>query len=447
MQYPDERSASAQLFSRACKVLPGGISRSTIALSPYPIYVRKGEGAYVQDEDGQQLLDLNNNYTSLIHGHARREIVDAVAAQVSEGTGFSFATRAEIELAELLVGRVEAFDQIRFTNSGTEAVMNMVKAARAFTKRSKIAKCEGAYHGSYDYVEVSMDSRPETWGNGWPASIAYAAGSPQHVSDDVVVIPFNDLEATREILKVNRGQLAGILIDPIPNRIGLVEITRDYLALLLEFCAEDDALLLFDEVISFRRDHAGTQGRLGVKPDLTALGKIIGGGFPVGAVAGRADVMAVFDGRNGKAALPHGGTFNANPVTMTAGRVAMALMTPDAFDRLNHLGEVFGAAFGEAIGQAGLSASMAIAGSLFRIHMKPVVPRNYREGYPSPMESQALEALHIALMRRGVFISPYGLACVSTATSEADLGQVSSSVYEAASEVVARFPKLSSRSA
>jgi glutamate-1-semialdehyde 2,1-aminomutase len=240
--------------------------------------------------------------------------------------------------------------------------------------------------------------------------------------------------------------LAGILIDPIPNRIGLIEISGEYLSLLSEYCAKDGALLLFDEVISFRRGYSGAQGRLQVRPDLTALGKIIGGGFPVGAVAGRADVMAVFDGRNGKAALPHGGTFNANPVTMIAGKVAMELMTPAAFDKLNDMGEKFGGAFGEAIQRAGLAASMTIAGSLFRIHMKPIVPGSYREGYPSAVEKQALDAFHAALMRHGVFISSYGLACVSTAVVEADLALVSSAVYEAASEVVDHFPMLERRS-
>ena len=442
MQYPDGASSSAQLFKRACKVLPGGNSRSTIALSPYPIYVNRGEGAHVQDEDGNRLLDLINNYTSLIHGHARREIAEGVASQVMNGTAFSFTTRAEIELAETIVGRIDAFDQIRFMNSGTEAVMNMVKAARAFTRRSKIAKCEGAYHGSYDYVEVSMDSGPEKWGNAWPAPIAYAAGTPAHVNDDVVVLPFNDIELTHEILAAHQGQLAGLLIDPIPNRVGLIEVSREYIALLSDFCAKDGALLLFDEVIAFRRSYRGAQGILSAKPDLTALGKIIGGGFPVGAVAGRRDVMSVFDGRQGKAALPHGGTFNANPVTMVAGRIAMELMTPDAFERLNRIGELFAEEFDKAFKEAGLAASVTGAGSLFKVHMKPIAPKTYREGYPSAIEKKALDAFHAALMRHGVFIAPYGLACVSTANSESDLAQVSAAAHEAASEVLVQFPQL-----
>jgi glutamate-1-semialdehyde 2,1-aminomutase len=442
MQYPDSQSSSAKLFSRACRVLSGGISRSTIALSPYPIYVSKGEGAYVKDEDGNRLLDLINNYTSLIHGHARREIVEGVAAQLANGTAFSFATRAEIELAETITNRVDAFDHIRFMNSGTEAVMNMVKAARAFTKRSKIAKCEGAYHGSYDYAEVSMDSGPASWGNAWPVPVPYSAGSPKGVQDDVVVLPFNDVELTRDILAAHRGQLAGVLIDPIPNRVGLIEVSRDYLDLLSGFCAADGALLLFDEVISFRRGYSGAQGALRAKPDLTALGKIIGGGFPVGAVAGRQDVMAVFDGRHGKAPLPHGGTFNANPMTMIAGRIAMDLMTPDAFGGINRLGALFAKEFETAFRDADLAASVTSAGSLFKVHMKPIPPRTYREGYPSPEEKKALDSFHVALMRRGVFIASYGLAAVSTANSEADLELISVAAREAAADVRLQFPQL-----
>lgn len=341
MKYPNPDSKSAATFARAQAVLTEGGSRSTIRIAPYSIYVREAHGKYVTDVDGNKLFDLNNNYASMIHGHAHPDIVEAAMRQASRGTGFSFGSEAELALAELLCARSPNFDKIRFMNSGTEAVMKAIKAARAYTGRPKIAKCENSYHGSYDFAEVSLGVEPTDLAGGDPVAQAYAQGTPQGVLDDVVVIPFNEPEIARRILDKNAAELAAVMIDPIGQGLARIPPTDEFLAMIEQFCEQQDVLYIADEVIAFRAGWSGLQGVRNLKPHLTTLGKIIGGGFPVGAVVGNADVMSVFETDDGKARLPHGGTYNANPVSMAAGFKAMDMLTPDAFARLNSLGDGF----------------------------------------------------------------------------------------------------------
>ncbi len=341
MTYPNPESRSADLFTRAQRVLTDGGSRSTIRIAPYSIYVAKAQGKYVTDVDGNDLIDFNYNYTSMIHGHAHPEIIDAAMRQAKRGSGFSFGSEAEFALAELLCDRCEQFDKIRFMNSGTEAVMNAIKAARAYTGKPKIAKCENSYHGSYDFAEVSLGVEPTDLDNGDPVSRAYSRGTPQGVLDDVVVIPFNEVAIARRMLEQHADDLAAVLIDPIGANLARIAPTDEFLDMLQEFCAQHDALFIADEVIAFRAGMDGVQGDRNIRTDLTTLGKIIGGGFPVGAVAGRAEVMAVFEADGARASVPHGGTYNANPVTMAAGRAAMQMLTEDVFVRLNALGDAF----------------------------------------------------------------------------------------------------------
>lgn len=341
MKYPNPDSKSAAIFARAQAVLTEGGSRSTIRIAPYSIYVREAHGKYVTDVDGNKLFDLNNNYASMIHGHAHPDIVEAAMRQASRGTGFSFGSEAELALAELLCARSPNFDKIRFMNSGTEAVMKAIKAARAYTGRPKIAKCENSYHGSYDFAEVSLGVEPTDLAGGDPVAQAYAQGTPQGVLDDVVVIPFNEPEIARRILDENAAELAAVMIDPIGQGLARIPPTDEFLAMIEQFCEQEDVLYIADEVIAFRAGWSGLQGVRNLKPHLTTLGKIIGGGFPVGAVVGNADVMSVFETDDGKARLPHGGTYNANPVSMAAGFKAMDMLTPDAFARLNSLGDGF----------------------------------------------------------------------------------------------------------
>ena len=416
-----EVGKSAALFERATKVLPGGNSRTTVWSAPHPVYAESGEGCWLTDVDGNRYLDLLNNYTSLLHGHSHPAIIDAVRRRLPLGTGFPLPTETEIELAELLCSRVASFDHVRFANSGSEAVMMAIKAARAYTGRPKIAKCEGSYHGSYDFAEVSLDSSPQTWGNAEPKSVAYSAGTPQGVLDAVIVIPFNRRDEAERILRANAADLACVLVDPMPNRGGLIPVQSAYLEMLRRVTAECGMLLIFDEVISFRLGHAGAQGVYGVDPDLTALAKIIGGGFPIGAIAGTADAMSVFDPRGGKPLAPHGGTFNANPVSMVAGRVAMELMTLAEFERLNALGQRIRDGIGRAFSRTGVDGQVTGAASLFRIHMHSLPLVDYRSAQAANIQAPALARLVGALRDNGVLIAGTGLGALSTPMGEAEI--------------------------
>ena len=262
------RPNSLSLHERARKVMPGGNTRSIVWQSPYPTYAASGKGAYVTDVDGNRYLDLLNNWYTLIHGHARPEVVEAITAQAARGTCFSMPTETEIALAELLCDRVKSFDEIRFSNTGTDAVMFALKGARALTGRPMIAKCEGAYHGAYEPVEVSFETSPERWGNR-PARIAYSKGTPEKMLADVVVIPFNRTEESLAILADHAKDLAAILVDPMPSRIGPIQARKDYLEALRGFCDKHGIVLVFDEVACFRAGYRGMQGILGVDPDLT----------------------------------------------------------------------------------------------------------------------------------------------------------------------------------
>ncbi len=426
--YPDQNSRSARLYKKARHVMPGGNTRTTLFHDPYPVYVANGSGTRIVDVDGIEYLDFYNNATVLIHGHAHPAVVDAVTKQIQKGTSFSAPTEIEIQLAELLSSRVPSMEHIRFTNSGTEAVMMAIKAARAYTGRPKIAKIEGAYHGAYDYAQISLDSSPDNWGEDIPASVPTSRGTPQGVLADVIVIPLNDVEKAERILTAYSSQLAGVLIDPVCHRAGLVPASHEYLSMLRNFTRQHGAVLIFDEVICFRLGYGGAQGNFGITPDLTTLGKVIGGGFPVGVVGGNADVMSVFDPSRGKPALPHEGTFNANPVTMAAGLAAMELMTPAEYDRLDLLGERVRSDLNEAFALSGQPGQVTGVGSLFKIHMKKTEITDYRSAYPSQNQIHRFDYLYLYLLNHGVLIAGQRLGALSTVMTDQDLDYLQQTV-------------------
>lgn len=420
--YARPDSWSAKLWERAQGVLPGGNSRTTVYMAPRPIYAAEGEGCWLVDVDGDRRLDLLNNYTALIHGHAHPAVTDAATRRLARGSAFPLPTAEEIDLAALIVDRLDGVDQVRFANSGSEAVMMAIKAARGFTGRSKIAKFEGAYHGSYDWAEVSLGSGPDEWGPlEAPASIPYSKGTPASVLEDVVVLPFNRTELAVARIEREAKNLAAVLIDPMPNRVGLIPARADFLRAIREVTAAHGICLIFDEVISFRLGYHGAQGVFGIRPDLTSLGKIIGGGFPVGAVGGRAEVMAVFDPRGGKPRVPHGGTFNANPVTMAAGLAAMQLMDEKAFDRLDEVGGKLRSGVQACLERAGVPGAVTGMGSLFRLHPAERAFVDYRSAVPSDADRARLDRLHRDLIDHGILLAPTGLGCLSTAVGEAEI--------------------------
>lgn len=437
LNFPETSPQSRALNARARKVMPGGNTRTTVHLQPFPIYAARGEGCRIWDVDGHVYYDCINNFTAMIHGHGHGPSVAAAAAQLPLGTAFGAPTLAEIELAELLLDRLPAMEQIRFTNSGTEAVMMAIKAARAFTGRPKIIKIEGAYHGSYDFAEVSLDSTPGNWGD-LPASVPYAAGTPAGVLADVIAVPFQDVEALRAVLSAQGPEVAAVLVDPMPNRAGLIPAEPEYLQALVAAAHGAGALVILDEVITFRLGHGGAQGLWGISPDLTALGKIIGGGFPVGAVAGRAEVMAVFDPSSGKPALPHGGTFTANPVTMRAGLAAMEALTPAAFAHLDALGAALRQGVNEALARHALPGQCVGAGSLLKLHFTAGPISDYRSVFPGALERQRAEMFFRGLLNRGVLGSGYGLFALSTPMTEADAAEILRAIDDSLGDLAGR---------
>ncbi|WP_417624320.1 aspartate aminotransferase family protein [Paremcibacter congregatus] len=423
---------SASLFERAKKVLPGGVSRNTLLRGDNPLYASRGKGCMVLDVDGIERIDFANNMASHIHGHAFKPIVEAVSEQMSRGMAFTMATEAELKFAEHMCGRSPSIDKIRFVNSGTEAVMAGMKASRAYTGRSKIAKVEGSYHGAYDYAEVSQAPTPENWGDiNRPKAVPLAHGTPGGVVNDMVIIPFNDPEQAISILDEYKDQIACVLIDPIPHRIGMIPVKVEFVKALRGWTQNNGALLMFDEVITFRSEIGGMQARFDVKPDLTSMGKMIGGGFPVGALAGSHEVMEVFV--NGS--LPHSGTFSANPITMTAGRVAMELFDAQAVTRLNTLGNYARANIAEAIKLADVPACVTGTGSLFRIHLKDKVPRNYRESHSSSTGKRALAAFVDALYDDGIMMIHTAAAALSTPMGNGEIDRLSEAVLKSLSSI------------
>ena len=423
---------SAELFREAQKYLPGGVSRNTLLRKPNPFYNDHASGCRTVDVDGVARIDFANNMASLIHGHAHPAIVEAVITQLHKGSAFTMATELEIDFARHLCGRSPSFDKVRFVNSGTEAVMAALKAARAHTGRSKIAKVEGTYHGAYDFAEVSQEPAPHSWGERHhPRSVPLAMGTPEGVLADVVIIPYNDPDTACAILDEHRGELACVLLDPMPHRAGLIPADEAYVRALRRWTHDDGSLLVFDEVITFRTEVGGMQTRYKVLPDFTAMGKIIGGGFPVGAVAGRDETMAVFIPGPYGPRLPHSGTFSANPITLTAGLTAMTLFDAAAVARLNAMGELARSRVREAISAAGAPASVTGTGSMFKIHLKAEAPRDYRSAFPSTEERHAHRVLIDALNARGI-MTIYSAACaLSTPMTEAEIGCLAEAVEAA----------------
>ena len=413
---------SAALYERALELMPGGCSRNTVLRRPHPLYAEFGEGCYVTDIEGVKRIDFANNMASLIHGHAHPQVVGAVTEQLQRGTAFTLATEVEILYAEHLCGRNEGFEKIRFVNSGTEAVMSCLKAARAFTGRSRIAKVEGAYHGLYDYAEVSQTASPANWGaKDRPTSVPVAYGTPESALNEVVVIPFNDPDRALAILDQHADDLACVLVDLLPHRVGLIPASEPFLTMLRKWTRDHGALLVLDEVITFRGGFGGAQDDYAMQPDLTAMGKMIGGGFPVGALAGRKEVMEVMNPLQETVLFPHSGTFSANPVTMVAGLTAMMLFDREALTRLNALNDTLRSQITEAIRVAEVPACVTGGGSMFRVHLKPSPPENYRATYADAEEAKLRTVLLDHLFESGFMMINTCSGVLSTVMTQKEI--------------------------
>ena len=428
---PKTQTRSSALYERALKTLPGGVSRNTVLRQPHPAYVDHASGCRVVDIEGVERLDFANNMASLIHGHADPDIVAAVTEQVQRGSAHMMATEIEIEYAEHLCSRCKSLEKLRFVNSGTEAVMGMLKAARAFTDRPKIAKVEGSYHGIYDFAEVSQTANPTNWGSAdAPTSVPVAHGTPASVLESVIVLPCNDPERALSLLEPHKDDIACVILDPMPHRVGLAPMETEFVKTIREWTETHGALLVFDEVITFRTEYGGFQERYDVRPDLTALGKVIGGGFPVGAIAGRSDVMDVMNPRASKTLFPHSGTFSANPVTMTAGLTAMRKFDRDAVARLNSLSLRAVEGIRGAFEDAGFPGCVTGAGSMFRVHFQPNPPRNRREEHNTPEQDRHLQFMLDHMFEAGFLLINTCTATLSTAMGEDEIDALVAAMAE-----------------
>ena len=424
--------ASKHIYNRAVEVLTGGVSRNTIFRKPHPFYVASALGSYIKDVEGTERLDFANNMASLIHGHSHPAIIEAVTEQLHKGSAYTMGTEAEVLFAELLNKRTPGFEKIRFMNSGTEAVMTMIKASRAFTGKHKIAKAEGAYHGTYDYAEISQTANPSNWGDiDKPNAVPVVQETPKGIIDDMVIIHFNDIERSINLLDQHANKIACVVIDPVPHRVGLFPATNEYIEAIYNWTRKNNALLVFDEVVSYRVNYAGAQDSYSVKPDLTALGKIIGGGFPIGALAGKSEIMDVLDPRGTFLKHPHSGTFSANPVSTTAGRVAMELFDEDAVLKLNAFAMKARKQIEDVIKTADVPVSITGAGSMFRLHFQKNAPNTYRDAYQDKDTKALVDELLDYMFLKKDIIMINTLACMfSTTLSQEHVDRLSDALFQ-----------------
>ena len=418
-RYQELTPKSRAAWEEAKEYLPGGDSRNSIFWPPYPIFVERASGAHVMDADGTDRLDFIGTMTTLILGHAPEPVTEAVRAQLELGVVYNAPNRQQVRLARLLCERIPSFELVRFTNSGTEATLNTVRAARAFTGRNLIAKAEGGYHGSHDVVSVSVRVDPSKAGERQrPDALPATEGLADGVLDSVVVIPFNETGPAREILEQHKDQLAAVIVEPMLGSVGMLPATHEFLTMLREFATENGAILIFDEVISFRIAPGGAQEYYEITPDMTSLGKIIGGGFAVGAFGGRHEIMGLYDPTSGPR-VAHAGTFNANPVTMLAGAVTLEQLTPEVYRRLAEVTEYLRHGLREVGRELEVPVQVTGLGSLFGIHFSDETLVGYRD--IAKADSAFRHDVFLGLLNEGILMAPNLVGAVSTAIAEPEV--------------------------
>src|SRR6266699_1927214 len=355
------RAESDRLFAEALKYIPGGVNspvRAFRAVGGQPFFVNKARGSHIRDVDGNDYVDYVGTWGPAILGHAHPKIIKAVRDAAESGTSFGIPNPFEVTMAKLICSLVPSVQKVRMCNSGTEATMSAIRLARGFTKRDKIIKFEGCYHGHADSLLVKAGSGALTFGH--PDSAGVPAAFTQHT----IVLPFNDIDAVKAAFNANKGQIAGIILEPVPGNAGVYLPEPGYLEFLRKITAEDGALLIFDEVMTgFRLAWGGAQERFGIRPDLSCFGKIIGGGLPVGAFGGRTDIM---DCLAPLGPVYQAGTLSGNPLAMAAGIAALEeLSGTNAYEQLEQLGSQLEAGVNEAAQSAALPVQVNRCGSMF----------------------------------------------------------------------------------
>lgn len=424
--FPDNESKSAKLFQRAAAAFPGGITRHPVSYPPYVIYAADARGCRIADVDGVQRIDFINNFSAQIHGHAHPVLVQVMQEQARHITSSFMPTEAEVKLAELLIERVPAIEKVRFCNTGTEAAMLAVKVARAHTGRPKILKMEGGYHGQYPELETSWFSFPDNWGPlSEPNKVAFGESTPESITEHMVIAPINRTDITRALIRKHAADLAAVIIDPMPSHMRFIHANAEYLSMLREETARLGIVLIFDEVFSFRVGYHGAQGFFGVTPDIVVLGKIIGGGLPIGAVGGSDSVMSVFTSprANGFPKVFAGGTFTANPMSMAAGLAGMQLLTREVYADLHAKGERLRNGLRGVAQGAGVPATVLGEGSLTAVALTDQPFDSYRDMVIAcgPKQREHSLMLHRALLNAGVFVSAQVQFIGSTPMMDADI--------------------------
>jgi glutamate-1-semialdehyde 2,1-aminomutase len=427
--YLSRTTTSRRLHEQARRVMPGGDTRTSAYWAPYPLFIERGLGCRLWDADGNAYVDFVNNYTSLILGHAHPAVLETVGRELARGTAYAAPVVPQIELASMLVDRVPSVDSVRFCNSGTEATLYALRAARAFTGRERFIKIEGGFHGTHDAVEVSVAPDPAGAGPADdPRPVPGSAGLPKRVVDDAVIVPFNDAAAVDRAFARHPGEIAALIIEPVPGGLGYIAPAPGYLAALRDIVHRHGALLIFDEIQTLRLSRGGAQELFGVIPDFTTMGKIVGGGFPVGAFGGRRDIMDQFDpSRPGH--IHHPGTFNGNRATMVAGQVVLRILDQRQIDRLNAMGERLRAGLFETARAAGLRVQVTGVGSLSSILLsdRPVTDYRSRAAVPAALQSE----LHLHLLNRGVYSMARGSFSLCAPMTEAEVEACAAAVGDA----------------
>ena len=417
--YAKRTLKSGEAYQIAKKYMTGGETRTIVFFPPHPLTIDYGKDAYIYDIDGNRYIDFLNNYTSMIHGHAHPEIVNKSIEIIDKGTCYGSAIEDQIELSNMLCERVPSFERIRFCNSGTEAVLFAIRAARAYTKKTGIIKMEGGFHGSCDLVQHSISPNLSLKDNENPwKGYADCLGVPEDVTKDVYVAPFNNADVVYDILKANSDKIAAIIVEPALGQTGAIPPHPGYLKRLRELADQFKVVLIFDEVQSFRIGYKGVQGLEGVTPDISTVGKFVGGGYPMAVFGGKKEIMSIYD-PNENVHIAHSGTFNGNKLAMATGVVSLNLLDEKTIERINEYAKILKDGIDSIIKSLEIPVSVAIVGSLLHIHFTKEVPTDYASTVNTYNDYK--KVMHMELLNRGIFIAPRGSINISTVMTIDDI--------------------------
>ena len=416
---------SRALHDRASKVMPAGVGGQSQYRLPHPIYVSRARGSRLYDRDGNEFIDFMIGAGSLIHGHAHPAIIRAVREALEEGVPNLSATERQLELVERLVRYVPSMERVRFLPSGTEGVQSIIRLARAYTGRDKIAKFEGAYHGSGENVLISCSADKSSRGpDEAPRAVPFHNRTPEDVLKLTLILPFNDIESTVSLIERHASELALVIAEPLLGFGGAIPADLEYLAAIREVTRRHGILLAFDEVITgFRSRMGGIQDEYGVRPDLTILGKVIAGGYPMAAIGGRVEVMEQLSSEvHPQDFVFQSGTFSAFPLSVAAGLAALKVMEDSAvFSRMNEHGERMRRGLKEAAESAGYAVQVSGHGSMFHTHFTGEEVRSVRQAEDA--DQTLLREFHLRMLAHGIFFYQDHVGFISSAHSEADIAK------------------------